>query len=483
MNVLLVNPTSGPIGDYGALAKGTSELPQIGLSIIATVLKKQGHNVKIVDLHIEALGIDELISILREGKYSVVGFSVYITTVENTLIFAKAIKNAIPDILICVGGPQVTLNPIFFNKPYIDYLFIGEADFTFPSLVSALGNKISPGTICGCLKNEAGKLTGSRKLNLVEDMDSVPFVEMDSFYDLRKFYQPAQIRGRRAINALSVRGCPYSCTFCAAATITGRKLRKVSVGRFVDHIETMVNKGYDSIMIYDDTFTIDRQRAIEISREIIRRKLKIVWNCWSRADCVDSETLDIMRQAGCYLINFGFESFNDKTLRLLKKGFTQEQCLRAIEITKNAGILTQASFMFGLPGESRDDIMNTINMVLKTRLDIGIFGVFELYEGTPIYEDCKVAGRWVRLQDAGRSSYAEEVWVPHGFERSHIEGLVRHAFNRFYLRPYYAGVLLKMLLHLNWERRARLVMTGLDYFIFQKFFSTAKKFIKGSRYR
>ena len=113
----------------------------------------------------------------------------------------------------------------------------------------------------------------------------------------------------------------------------------MSAGKFVDQLEYYVSKGFDSFMVYDDTFTVNKKRAVDISREIIKRKLKISWNCWSRVDCVDVETLSCMKDAGCYYIMYGCESLNDKTLRKLKKGFSVDQCLAGIEIAKKAGYI------------------------------------------------------------------------------------------------------------------------------------------------
>ncbi|MFH1453784.1 MAG: radical SAM protein [Armatimonadota bacterium] len=484
MNILLINPTGGPLTDYGALAKATPELPLLGLASLATVLTEKGHKVRIVDLHVDELGVKDIVSIVGEGNYSVVGFSVYVTTIKNTLAFAGAIKDEHPGVIICVGGPQATLDPDFFNQSFIDYVFRGEADFTFADFIDTLKNGRKIDHIKGCLKNESGSLKGSKELSLVDNLDDIPFLEVDKFYDLKKFHQPAQVRGRKAVNVLSVRGCPFQCTFCAAASITGRKLRNISVGRFVDNLERLRSKGFDSFMIYDDTFTVNKKRAVAIAEEIIRRKLNMVWNCWSRADCVDEETLSVMRKSGCYLVMYGFESFNDKTLKRLKKGFTAEQCLKAVEVTKKAGMIASASFMIGLPGETKEDILNTINAAAKTRLDIGIFGIFEPYEGTPIYQDCVSSGRWIKSKYKNRLLLdQEEVWVPDTLSREEIEKLTRMAFNKFYLRASYVKSFLKMLWHLNWERKLRLISTGLDYFIFQRLFSTAKNFVKGSRFR
>ena len=310
----------------------------------------------------------------------------YITSVRKTHELSKRIKEVFPDVKICVGGPQVTLQPYTFQEDYIDYIFIGEADYSILELVGFLKAGENIPEIKGVLCNKGNNIKKSYALNLIEDLDKLPLIDLDNFYDLSKFYPPIYIRGKKVINLVGVRGCPFKCTFCAAAEINGRKLRKMSVSYFVDYIETYYGKGNDSFMFYDDTFTVDRKRAIQISKEIIKRKLKISWNCWSRVDCIDLETLSYMKESGCYLIVFGCESMNDKALKMLKKGFTVEQSLNGIEMVKNTGMLAVSSFMIGLPMETRDDIINTIKTVNNSRLDIAVYPIFEPYKGTPIYE-------------------------------------------------------------------------------------------------
>ena len=105
-------------------------------------------------------------------------------------------------------------------------------------------------------------------------------IKLDEFYDLSNFYPPIHIRGKNVINLVSERGCPYKCTFCAVAEINGRKVRKMDPAKFIDMVEYHHRKGFDSFMFYDDTFSIDKKRTIEIAKEIIRRKMKIKWNCF-----------------------------------------------------------------------------------------------------------------------------------------------------------------------------------------------------------
>jgi radical SAM superfamily enzyme YgiQ (UPF0313 family) len=379
----------------------------------------------------------------------------------------------------------VTLAPNNFYQDCIDYVFIGEADYSIVELLDFLKTGNGYPNIPGVLYNDGSSLKGNRRINLVADLDKLPLIDLDKFYDISNYYPPIYQKGKRIINIVGSRGCPFKCSFCAAAQVNGRKLRQMSVTRFLEYIELYTNKGYDSFMFYDDTFTVDRKRVIQIAKEIIKRKLKISWNCWSRVDCIDLEALAYMKEAGCYLVVFGCESMNDKTLKILEKGFTAEQSLRGIELIKKAGLLAVSSFMIGLPGETGEDILNTIKIVNNTRLDIAVWPIFEPYQGTPIYEVCKKEGRWISDSRFKNIIMAEQdsIWEPNTISREQIEKLARHAFRSFYFRPYFAVSFYKIFTKLPLQRKMRFVNSAFDYFVSQNLSFCSKPYPQGSRYR
>ncbi len=466
MRVLLINPTDGPESEYGALAKMATELPQLGLAAVATALSAAGHHAEILDAHIQGLTVEGMVERVRRDKVDMVGFSAYVTTETRTNRYAEVLREHCPDVVVVVGGPQVTLAPHRFRTPAIDYVFVGEADESVVELVAALesGDPLRP--IAGVIANAAADATVP-PLRLVSDLDALPLVKLDTLYPLDRFYPPVDIRGDRFVNLVSTRGCPYKCTFCAAAEVNGRRVRGMSPAHFADHVEYYVKKGISSFIFYDDTFTVNKKRAGEICRIFIERKLKIQWKCFTRVDCLSMDLLRLMKDAGCYYVMFGCESMNPKTLANLKKGFTVDQCFEGIGLAHEAGMVTSSSFMIGLPYETEDDIRNTIARVLETELDLALFPVFEPYEGTPIYEDCKQAGTWVRNGDYANKLLKDqgEVWISHACPRDTIERLSEAAFRAFYLRPRSVVRMGKLMVRLPPTRQLRMVSGAVDYFL------------------
>ena len=139
MKVLLVNPSEGPDADYGALAKAATELPQLGLASVAASLHGGGHTVRVLDFFVEHANLKSLLDLIREEEYKVVGFSVYITTEKKTFYLSQKIKEAFPDIKICVGGPQVTF--VFFQTKVVSNLLRIAYSLEHPHILATRKDK------------------------------------------------------------------------------------------------------------------------------------------------------------------------------------------------------------------------------------------------------------------------------------------------------------------------------------------------------
>lgn len=484
MKVLLVNPTAGPDSNYGALAKASTEMPMLGLAAVASALTAVGHEVRVIDKSADGVSDDEILSIVRRDGYGAVGISAYVTTKGSALRLAEKVKTAVPDVILMVGGPEVTLDPLSFEKRFVDYIFLGEADESVVELFGTFEGGEAHTEVSGVLSRRGDRFDGVREIRVVDDLNSLPPVEVDRFYNLERYYPPVHVRGRRVINAISSRGCPYPCTFCAAAMISGRRIRRMDARKFIDVLKRYRNKGFDSFTIYDDTFTLDRERTKDICRRIIRENISMAWNCFSRVDVIEPEMLKLMRQSGCYLVAFGIESFNDKTLINLKKGFDARQAHEGIRMVKDAGMGVYSSFMIGLPGETKADIEYTVSEVLRSDLDFTTFPVFEPYRGTPIYEDCVRQGRWVKKENDFNRMLVDqdEIWVPHSISRAEIVDLARCAMRNFYLRPTTIWKMVRWGMSLPASRWLRVAGVGIDYFVLQRLADRRKGNV-GSRFR
>jgi len=211
----------------------------------------------------------------------------------------------------------------------------------------------------------------------------------------------------------------------------GKKYRYRSPRNVVDEIEYVVRDlGIREIMFRDAEFTLKRERVIGICKEILARNIDVIWQCEARADSVDFELLRLMKDAGCHLINFGVESGDERILKNVKKNISIESIERAFGWCDKLGIDTQAHFIFGLPGETKETIEKTIKFAKKLRPRYVSFNVATPYPGTVFFDWLNERGliktfEWHLYDQSGYPVFdlptlsAEEIWK--GFQRAYKE--------------------------------------------------------------
>lgn len=473
--IALILPPTTLADQYGSLEAAAPELPSLGIAFIAKFLRLKGIKVELFDFQIEPEQINDFIKNINQ--YMIVGMPVYITTNNIVKQFAKRLKQANQNLKIVVGGPHATLFPEDMFTENIDFIVKGDGEETFYNIVLALQKKQDDYTkIAGIYyRNKNSIFHFTFPSEKIEDINYIGAPDVAD-YPMEKYHPAVHLLGNKNIHTLTSRGCPYLCTFCAAAEIMGRKMRYRDVDDIIKELLKYKTMGYDSITFYDDIFTMDRERTLKLSQAMIDNNLNLKWNIFTRTNVIDEEMLALMKKAGLYLITFGAETANDVTLKMLKKGLKSDKNFKGIKMTHQSGIFAASSFMLGLPGETYDDYEKTIQWVLDSDLTFAYFPIFEPYKGTPIYEDAKKMGTWIK-DDRYKNIIVqeqEEIWVPNGLEREKIEQYAKDAFRRFYLRPKIIFRILKLILQQPFERKLKFIKIGLDYFIFNKF-KTSKK--------
>jgi len=210
-----------------------------------------------------------------------------------------------------------------------------------------------------------------------------PSRELFENYSYQKYYD--EKFGYKTTAIMATRGCPFSCDFCSRP-IFGKEFRARSASKVADEVEEAISLGYNRIWFADDCFTLNRHSLIEVCDEIIKRKLRIGWECLSRVDTLDSETAAKMKKAGCIRMFFGIESGNDSILKIMNKQITTKQAQIATRICKKTGIKAGAFFILGYPGENAQTILNTVKFASSLPLDYLSFTLPYPIPGTPLFE-------------------------------------------------------------------------------------------------
>ncbi len=434
MKAFLALPPHSLIDRYNkSLAKAAGSLPPLGLLYLAAVLRKAGHEVQVCDGSMQDYAT--MMRRIREFKPDFLGFSTMAFLWHQTKQMIKNIKTEFPNMTIALGGNHSTIYKKRCLKecPEADLIMFGECEITAVEVVNALANKKSLAGIKGIVYRKGKTFVQTEERPQIKDLDSLPFPARD-LIDITD-YTPAmeQYKRKPVTNVMTSRGCPFQCSFCTSRN-TGMRLR--SPANVLVELKELVEKyGVKEVAFWDDTFTLNQARIRELCQLIKDNHLNIIWSAHSRANTLTLETAQAMKDAGCWKIFFGIESLVQKNLDTIKKGITVQQAFDAIKITKQVGIESECSFMFGIPGETYEEAITTINLIKKLNPNYAKFFQHTFFEGQE-REELEKVGTLI-TDDLENVTGNTVTFVPYSMTREQLESLVPLAYRSFYLRPRY----------------------------------------------
>jgi len=367
--------------------------PSLGTLYLATWLKKQNvAEPQVIDLNHG--GNDALVKRLEDFKPDIIGISLTTPQYEESLSVATIIKQ-ITNVPIIGGGPHVTAMqnvlkiPDVLPKHLFDYVVFGQGESILEEMCRH-----------GMPQNRI--LIG----NFIQDSKNLDWLPMPdrNFVDLNRY--SLTIVGKRAQPLMTSFGCPYHCTFCSEP-ILNSEYKSFSPQRVVDEIKSLKKKGIDGFIIYDDVYSINAKRAIEIADLLISKELDVVYRCTTRAtDFIRYPQLaSKLKESGCVEICIGLESADDNILKLNDKGMTVDANRKGIKAIKDAGIKCLTYMITGLPGCTYETEQKSLEFVQETEADeVGWYmlapfpstplWVFREKYGVEIFEDEIIANKW-----------------------------------------------------------------------------------------
>lgn len=402
MNFLIVFPRR-----TGSKGVNYEYLFPLGLAYISSVLKQAGHHVDCLNLNHYDGTVEELVrtSLMGKKRYDFVcsgGLSPHYRQIRSIVDAVHKYKS---DAKLILGGGIISSDPEFmFNTLNPDYVVVGEGEKTIVELLSCIEHNGNLEEVAGIgYRDKNGKVICTKSQTAIMDLDSIPWPDFEGFefetylnhlrpddmyfYDLYDSPRPYPI--------ICSRSCPYLCTFCFHPL--GNKYRQRSIDSIMHELEVMVKRyRINIIAIYDELFSHDKERVYEFCRRI--KKLKeeipweIKWNCQMRVDGLDEEFLKTMKDAGCYMVSYGFESYSPSVLKSMRKHITPEQIDQAVHLTLNNEISIQGNFIFGDAAETLQTAHETLNY-WKEHYYAGILlGFISPYPGTQLYTKCLERG-------------------------------------------------------------------------------------------
>ncbi len=410
----------------------------LGLLYLYSALKDHGIDSTILHCPKDQIDHNEWREILRiNSNLKIIGFKCYSTDHNSVKRMSADVKEIRSEAVTIVGGPHVTSLPEYVLKdmPAIDFVFYGEGEIGFPIFCQEILNGGSPHGVPSLIYRVEDKIRRIPQ-QIVEDLDHLPRIRWEDF-EVEEY--PNFMTSLPFIPVMATRGCPFPCTYCATPNIVGRKMRFRSAKNVVDELDILKNeKNIKGFSFSDDELTLNKKFLYDLCNEIIDRDLDLSWECSNgvRLDTIDEETLELMHKAGCCCVSIGIESASNEILERVKKKINIETIRERTKIIKKSKIVPQGLFMIGFPGETEEQINNTIDFSIELGIDKTNFSIFMPLPGTETFDDM-IRDGWLKLDEINWDDMRPDrtVFERPGCSSERLRKLQKKAYFKFYIRP------------------------------------------------
>jgi len=415
--ILLLNPPGKEsyLRDYfcNNISKSTYLHYPIDLLLLTGTLKNKGYEIEVLDAMIKGYSVPETLDLISKIKPDYLVALVGTISWDEDKEFLQRLKIQEPKIKI-IGTGDVFLDegPKVINEnQFLDGCILDFSDGTIIKLINKLNrhqttdNSViarsvsdeaisigiaSPSArndqpsalneqIDNCIYKENGSDPIVGQIKRTKGEFSIP-IPLHEYFPIKE-YKYAFSRNFPTAHILTDFGCAFNCSFCPIRIENlGFKVRPVS--EVIEELKYLKSLGIKELYFRDQTFGANKKRAIELCERIVQEKLNFSWHCFSRVDVINEELLDAMKASGCHTIIFGIESINEKTLQDVKKRIDAEKIKNAFSLTKSKQIRRAATFIIGLPGETEEDIMRTVDFAIEIDCSFASFNIVGIRPGT-----------------------------------------------------------------------------------------------------
>lgn len=427
---------------FGRYAKGGFVYNyQEGIASVAAYIRKRGYLTYFHDACFHG-PFDALVERIKRDDIAVVGFPCYTVDLCEIIDYTTRIKRLAPDVIIVVGGVHASNYPedVLRLAPAIDYVIIGEAEIALANLLDCLSSGKDTLGVDGIAWRNGPEVI-VKTPNVKASITDLPMPAYDIFPMEKYIIQPTLAKRYPTYTLMASRGCPFSCSFCDVKSIMGSQVRYRMPEEVVANMkylaETYQAQGF---AFQDSTLTVNHRWVSEFCKAYVAAQIGKPWMAYSRVDTINHHLVQVMKEAGCWCISFGMESGNQKSLDLLNKKTTIAQNYAAGRMVLDAGLVLQASFIVGLPGEDESDADRTYRFALDIGSHICRFFLPTPYPKTRLFDLCAADdGQVLSPHESNRYdflNYSDNLpYINPKLGAKRMRQLVRRYEHNYYLRP------------------------------------------------
>ena len=362
----------------------------LGILYISAYLQQNNYDNQVFDSTFSSY--ENLSTTLLNEHPDVVGIYTNLMTKVNVLRIVKFIKSndELKHTKVILGGPEVRNHAEKFLDHGADFIVFGEGEQTMLEVVEFVEGKNAcalPDIDGIAYRNDKGETCYNKERTKIKSLDELPLpnrlkVDLQLYLDAWK-----KNHGMNAISVSTMRGCPYSCKWCSRA-VYGQSYRRRSAASVVDELVWLQEHyAVDSVWFVDDVFTLSHKWLREFTEEITKRNVYLKYECITRADRMNEDVIKDLRKSGCFRVWIGAESGSQKVIDLMDRRVEVKQVRDMIRLARKHGLQAGTFIMVGYPGETADDIYETVHHLKTSDPDLYTITVAYPIKGTPLYQE------------------------------------------------------------------------------------------------
>ena len=430
------------------------------LAYAAALLKQHQLEVLLVDGIAEKMTEYGFIHRIEQMSPDLILLEVSTPSFDVDIQYARRLRSNIGrsvPILFCGPHAPMFLPQFLESHTDVDMVLIGGYEHTLLSVARALADGQPLHDIKGLIfRDRDGTVVSTGPPEFIENIDDMPwpvreFLPMQNYFD-----QPGNLP-EPSLQMWASRGCPYSCSYCIwPQMMNGNTYRPRSVTAILDEMEQECAR-YKCKSVYfdDDTFNIGKERMMSFCREKIDRGINLPWAIMARADTMDREILLAMAKAGLWAVKYGVETAEPKLLAHVGKKLDLKKAVENIQLTNSLDIKTHLTFMFGIPGETKETVRRTVALAKKLNPDSIQFSILTPLPGTRIYDELQSNGHLMKSGWEQYDGYFSAVIRTDELSAKDLEDAVRWAWQQWYRH--------RMIRNFRWQDIPRVVKSLPNY--------------------